>query len=367
MRARWGLCALLGALGLTLAPTSAPAALSRDFYGVIPVNELTPAGIDMMGQGKVGTLRLNAFWPSLEPSPDGYEWDYLDLVVGNAARNGIEVLPFPYGTPSWVGVKCDGLTPSQCERVPPVGSEAAREAWKDFLRDLAERYGPGGAFWQANPDIPPLPISQWQPWNEPSSPTYYRPQPSTKGYAELLKISHEAITSVDPNAKLILAGLFGTPRGDLASRNVMWKYLGRLYKIQGIKRTFDAVALHPYSPNLKGIEFQFEKALQKIDRNHDRRTGIWVTEIGWGSDQPSGDKPLIKGPGGQTKLLEKSFDLLRKNRNKWNVEGVVWYAWQDPGFSIEGCSFCSSAGLLEEDGSPKSSWNAFVKFTGGTP
>lgn len=366
MRARLAVCALLGALGLTMAPASSSATVPREFYGVIPITQLTPAAIDAMGRARVGTLRVIARWPEIEPAPGSYDWSYLDLVVGNAARNGIRVLPYPYGTPSWVGVDCGGLSAGECERVPPIGSKQAREAWKAFLRNLVGRYGPGGEFWALNPDVPQLPIAHYQPWNEPSSPTYWQPEPSSKKYGELVKLSHEAITSVDPQARIILAGLFGTPQGDLGSRNVMWKYLGRLYKVKGIERAFDGVALHPYSPNLEGIEFQLDKARDKIEKNHDRRTGIWITEIGWGSDPPTADRPLIKGEAGQADLLRKSFSRLTTHRSKWKVKGLVWYTWQDPGFAFEGCSFCDSAGLLQEDGSPKPAWNAYLEFTGGT-
>lgn len=367
MRHRLALAALLGALSLTLAPLPASAGVPRDFYGVTPINDLSSADIDRMGQARVGVLRLNVLWRTAEPNPGEFDFASLDAVVGQAAANGIRVLPFPYGTPDWVDKDCTGLSESQCERVPPLATEAARAAWQQFLRTLVGRYAPGGVFWQQNPGIPALPIREWQIWNEPSSPTYWQPEPSSSAYAELVKLSSTAIKSVDSGARIVLAGLFGTPQGDLASKNVMWKYLGRLYRAPGIKSAFDAIALHPYSPSLEGIEFQISKALKKIERNNDTKTELLITEIGWGSDPPRGDKPLIKGPEGQRKLLEKSFRLLRSNRREWNLGGVVWYAWQDPGFAIETCSFCSSSGLFEEDGSAKPSWRSFVNFTGGTP
>jgi hypothetical protein len=367
MRPALAVAALLGALSLTLAPGKASAGVPRDFWGVIAVNHLSTTDFDNMAQGHVGTLRIGALWKDVEPNPGEFDFSYLDLFVGQAAARGIRVLPFPYGTPSWIDKDCSGLTESQCERVPPLATDAARNAWKEFLKTLAGRYGPDGTFWQENPGIPTTPIREWQIWNEPSSPTYWQPKPSSGDYAQLVKLSHDAITDVDPEARIVLAGLFGTPQGDLGSKNVMWKYLARLYRSPGIKNAFDAIALHPYSPNLEGIEFQVDKALDKLEKNHDARTEIMITEIGWGSDPPSGDKPLLKGPDGQRRMLEKSFRLLRRNRAKWNIGGVVWYAWRDPGFAIEGCSFCSSAGLLEEDGTAKPSWSSFVKFTGGTP
>jgi polysaccharide biosynthesis protein PslG len=318
-----------------------------------------------MGQANVGVMRLNVLWRVIEPSDGQFDFSGLDSAVGNAARNGIRVLPFPYGTPSWVEKDCTGLSESQCERVPPLSS-SARNQWQEFLRALASRYGRGGSFWQENPGIPAVPITEWQIWNEPSSPTYWQPEPSAGQYAELVKLSHAAIAGVDSQARIVLAGLFATPQGD-AGKNVMWRYIGRLYKKKGIEKAFDAIALHPYSPDLAGMRFQIEKARQKLKKNRDSGTEIMITEIGWGSDPPSGDRPLIKGPEGQAKLLRKSFKLLRSHRNKWNIGGVVWYAWQDPGFELEGCSFCSSAGLFEEDGTPKPAWRSFNDFTGGTP
>ena len=367
MRPRLVLVALLGALSLTLAPSGAAAGVPRDFWGVVAINDLSGGDVSRMGQAQVGTLRIHALWRDIEPNPGQFDFSYMDFVVGQAAANGIRVLPFAYGTPNWIDKDCTGLSDSQCERVPPLATDAARAAWKQFLATLAGRYGPGGSFWQENPQIPALPIREWQIWNEPSSPTYWQPTPSSGAYAQLVKLSHAAITGVDPGARIVLGGLFGTPQGDLSSKNVMWKFLGRVYRAHGIKHAFDAIALHPYSPNLEGIEFQVGKALAKLERNHDAKTEIMITEIGWGSDPPTGDKPLIKGLDGQRSLLEKSFRLLQSNRRKWNIGGVVWYAWQDPGFEIEGCSFCSSAGLFEEDGSAKPAWNSYVKFTGGTP
>jgi hypothetical protein len=367
MRLRLLSGALLGALALILPPASAPAAVGRDFYGVIPINTLAASDIDQMGQARVGTLRIIFHWPAIEPSPGAYDWSHLDMVVGQAAQNGIEVLPFVYGTPGWVGVNCHGLSASECERVPPLDSEAAKEAWKNFLKAAAQRYGPGGTFWQENPSIANLPIVQWQIWNEPSSPTYWAPKPSSKKYAKLVEISDAALSEVDSGAKIILAGLFGTPQGDAGSRNVMWKFIGRLYKINGFKKHFNALAVHPYSPNLEGIEFQLEKALDKAKKYKDGNVGIWISEIGWGSDQPTPDKPLIKGPEGQRDLLEKSFSFLRRHRQKWNIEGLIWYSWQDPtGTPQTGCAFCSSSGLFEEDGSKKPAYDAYVKITGGS-
>jgi hypothetical protein len=103
-----------------------------------------------------------------------------------------------------------------------------------------------------------------------------------------------------------------------------------------------------------------------------RRAGVakkklWITEVGWGSDPPVANRPLIKGEQGQKELLERSFGLLADRRGTWNLAGALWYSWRDPGYGYENCPFCSSSGLLKENGNPKPAWNSFVRITGGQP
>ena len=321
-----------------------------------------------MGAGKVGTMRLLTLWPAVEPKPDSYDWSYLDFVVANAARNGIEMLPFLYGTPNWVkGVDCHGLNSDLCQRVPPL-SPQARSEWSDFLRDAVARYGPEGSFWTDSTDFhdpPYLPITQWQIWNEPSSRTYYRPRPKPKGYAKLVKISHDAITEVDPEAEIVLAGVFPAPEGGDKYR--LAPYLSALYSTKGIGKHFDSAALHPYARTVNGLRGQISNVRRLMRRGGVAKKPLWISEVGWGSDPPVANRPLIKGIDGQRELLKQSFKLLAQRRGQWNLAGVLWYAWRDPGYSYENCTFCSSAGLLEENGNPKPAWDAFVAITGGSP
>ena len=80
-------------------------------------------------------------------------------------------------------------------------------------------------------DAKPLPIRSWQIWNEPNLPKYFAPHPSPREYARLLQISHDAIKSRDPWARIVLAGMPG--HGDMEA----WDFLDRLYSVAGIKST----------------------------------------------------------------------------------------------------------------------------------
>jgi len=356
-------------LACTVAPAAASAEVPRSFWGVVPINDLSTSEVERMGNGNVGTLRLLTMWPAIEPTPGSQEESYLDFVVANAASNGIEVLPFLYGTPNWVkGVDCHGLNSDLCQRVPPIGSKQAKDQWRGFLADIVGRYGPQGTFWTDTSDAhnpPYLPITQWQIWNEPSSQTYYRPRPKPRGYATLVKMSHDAIKAVDPEAAVVLAGLFPAPEGGARFR--LEPYLRDFYSVRAIGKYFDSAALHPYARTLNGLKHQISNVRGLMRRGGVGGKPLWISEVGWGSDPPVANRPLIKGIDGQRELLEKSFRLLADRRGRWNLAGVIWYAWRDPGYGYENCPFCSSAGLFNENGSPKQAWNSYVEITGGDP
>jgi hypothetical protein len=356
-------CALLVAAALAallVLPAANAGAVGRAFYGVVPGVDPTAAEFETMGAAQVGTYRFPLGWSQVQQSQGGpFDWSEIDPQVENAAVNGIELLPIAYGVPNFIGP----------HREPPLGSSEAKQGWQDFLAAAAERYGPGGEFWTAfeldHPGVAPQPIEWWQIWNEQNSPTFFEPKPSPKKYAQLLEVSDVALREVDSGAKILVGGMFGTPGRKQAI--YAWKYLKRLYQVNGAKSHFDAVALHPYSPNISGLKAQIELARKKMKKVGGRRTPIWITELGWGS---AGTKahPLIKSESGQKRLLRKSFNLLLDKRGKWKIRRILWFAWRDPGDGedvVGGvCNWCGSAGLFDGNLDPKPSFDQFKRFTG---
>lgn len=365
------LATLLAALTLGLSTASTASAqsggLPPGFFGVIPIQQMQASEFQRMKAGGIGTLRIPVIWRQVEPNADDqYDWSRIDYEVANTALVGGEVLPFMYSTPRWATSGCSSEI--KCQSVPPTSSQKTMQAFQDFLKDFVERYGVNGAFWNDPTDSydPPYsPITQYQIWNEPSSPTYWK-KPNAGQYGQLVKTSHDTITALDPDARVLLAGLFGTPQGDAASKNVMWKYLARFYKTAS-SDDFDAVALHPYSPDIEGLRYQLNKARRILNKHGDQDKEILVTEIGWSSAKPSGDRPLLKGKKGQARILKKSYNFLLDNRGKYNIGAIIWYSWADADHEVEGCEFCSTAGLFTFQGKAKKSWKALVAITGGTP
>lgn len=331
----------------------------------------TAADYKVMGRGKVGTERFQMFWPSIQPGPgsctaalgSSCDWGPIDGLVQGAAKRGIRALPYFYGTPGWAS----GRGGDFADRYSPMETQAGKDGWKALLTAAAERYGPNGLFWQEHPELPDAPVKDWQIWNEQNSANRFKPRPSPGAYAKLLKVSSASIKAVSPSADVIVGGMFGTPGAGGSEGKPAWNYIKGLFKVNGVSDAADSVALHPYSPGIRGVKYQLEKIRDALKTVHSPSTRIWVTELGWGSDAKHVKHPLVKTPSEQAKLLKESFQFLVDKRKSWNIAGLTWFDWRDPSSTVGQCAFCLSAGLVEKNLDPKPAWKAFTQFTGGKP
>lgn len=330
---------LLAALATILAPAAPPAAAS-EFHGVVTQGSLSESDFEQMAAGGAGTLRVSVRWAAVQPTPGAdWNWAALDALMTNAAANGVRVLP-----------TLDGPSPPTAAD-PPV-SRSARRGFAEFAGAVADRYGRGGGFWAGVSS--PMPITTYQIYNEQNGPAYWGARPSPRKYGKLLKAAGREITAQDRRAEIVLGGMFGTPSGRGATTS--WAFLDRLYGLRGTKRVFDTVAIHPYSPNLRGISYQARRIRRVMRANRDKRTKLRITEFGWGSARRGN---LNVGREGQARMLKKAFRLFRREKRAWKLKGVNWFSFQDGVGG--GCSFCRTSGLFERDGDPKPSWRAFKR------
>jgi hypothetical protein len=341
---RAGLALVLTTLALAPLAAGADAELK---HGVVSQAPLAPKDFARMDRGGVETLRFLVRWRLVEPSAGGYDWSRVDPVVEGAARHGVELLPFVYGSPQWV----DAI-----ESHPPLDTRADRAAWRGFLTALVERYGPHGEFWRGPGKAHP--IRRWQIWNEPNFDFYWDPAPSAREYARLVEISAAAIRGADRRSEIMLGGVASVHNGV-----PWWRFLRQVYERPGIRRDFDTVALHPYSPGIYFLGKQIRLAREVMREAGDRRAPLAVTEIGWASDGDRGT-PLVVGETGQANILRRSFDYLEQHRREWRISDVDWYAWQDSPAVEAFCSFCEHAGLFDLDGNAKPAWRAFQRAVG---
>jgi hypothetical protein len=368
--------AWIAALAITaagIAVTASPAAaLPANFWGVSPQATPTVEEFQRLHAGGVDSVRIPVGWGAIETAPGVTDFSPVDRLVSGAAQAGIDILPFIYNAPSWAvsSVAVPGSHGSvRAPKTLPVKTGAQRAAWENFLRIVVGRYGPGGAFWAANPALPERPIRTWQIWNEQNF-MYFVVRPSPADYGKLVNISSSAIKSVDPGAKLILGGMFARPKQAEFKKKPPQAYfatdfLDQLYKTTpGIKNKFSGVALHPYTTAYQQLAPDIEEFRAVLKDNHDAGKGLWITEIGWSSEPKSVGDYFAKGPKGQVAQLNGAFKLFKQKQAKWKLQRVYWFSVDDqPG----SCNFCGGTGLFGTGFVPKQSWFAYVKFAGGRP
>ena len=351
------------ALVLLLAALAAPtpaAAAPREFFGVAPQTPLVDADLERMRAGRIGSLRMLVPWAAVQPtSRSGYQWGGFDQVVAAAARRGIRILPFVYGTPRWAARR---------ETTLPVDSARQRRGWAGFLRSAVKRYGPHGDFWRlhwrgSRDPVPKLPLRDWQIWNEANF--FYFAKPASPGrYARLLKQSNRVIKRTDPAAKTVLSGLFAEPNAKPPNAFHAVDFLRRLYRVRGIKASFDGIALHPYAETAGDLRRMTEEVRQVALDNHDPRAQLYLTEIGWGSDNNPNLVSFERGVGFQIREMRRAYAYMTRNRRRLNLHSTYWFTWKD----IEGsCTFCDSTGFFRDAPGlrPKPVWHAFVRISGG--
>jgi polysaccharide biosynthesis protein PslG len=359
--------ATLLAVGLALALPAPNAGgdapwAPRSFFGIAPQAPPTGTDAEYMRAGGIGSVRWPVAWAGVQPSAEGgYQWDGIDEVAATAARHHLTVLPFLYATPSWLASKYTSL---------PVANARQRAAWTAFVRAAVGRYGPRGSFWRehgprSDEPLPKTPIRTWQIWNEANF-FYFAFPVSVSRYAQTLKLAHGAVKAVDPGATVLLSGLFGEP--DQHGRRGMSavKFLEALYRMPGIASDFDAVALHPYAVSAKDLEELTEAMREVVLANHDPRAGLYITEMGWGSQNDFQQVAFEQGVKGQVRQLRNSYGFLLRNRVRLNLKGAYWFSWQDLAGS---CNFCDSVGLFHAGKrlKPKPAWHAFVRLARGRP
>ncbi|HKF83380.1 MAG TPA: hypothetical protein VKB23_10525 [Solirubrobacterales bacterium] len=349
---------------LTLALTSlfllAPAtaqALPAGFFGIVPQTPLGTKDLARMRAGGIETVRLPVAWSSIQRSPRAdYDWSGFDAAVAATAKQRIGILPVLGTSPHWATGNW---------RRMPVDGGRERRAWAAFVGAAVARYGSRGEFWEehgpgSDEPLPRLPIEAWQVWNEENFFYFVRPV-STSRFARLLAVTRPAVRRADPRAEIVLGGLFGAPRQGLPRALDAADFLQRLYRSPGVKANFDAVALHPYAADVAELRRQVEGLRAVMARHGDRRSGLYITEMGWGSAYNPRTVAFEVGLHGQVRELRGAYDYLLANRGRLRLRQVDWFTWKDlPG----ACNFCDSSGLFRqgERFRPKPAWRALVQL-----
>jgi hypothetical protein len=228
-----------------------------------------------------------------------------------------------------------------------------------------ERYGRGGTFWELHPELPYLPVTAWQVWNEPNVPVFFGGSVKVSKYGLLLRQAAEAIRAADPAASVVTAGIF---RYNVKGKGLgMAAFLKRFYSLDGIKRSFDVLALHPYAARPRGVLRISHQGRRIMKRSGDPWTPVWLTEVGWPTGGVGWKRNMLRAtPRQQARWLRRTYRLIRRNR--WlRVRRVYWHQYQDFDYPDSPDPWQARMGLVDVDERPKPAWYAYARAADGTP
>jgi hypothetical protein len=321
--------ALRIALGLALlacltaaAPASARRDVPPDFYGVVYDGAVTKAPLAVqeqqfarMAQAGVESVRAVFSWADAQPT-EGLAPDLTatDQLVALATEHGMSILPVVIYTPKWA--RADASTAAS---PPQKDSDYVR-----YLQALDARYGTTGSFWSEHPELQPRPIRYWQIWNEPHLRLYWNASKWEKNYGALLRASHDGLRALDPQARIVLAGLTGTS----------WDALASLYKLGSAKGAFDVAGLQTYTGSPRNLLRAVHLFRGVLTRHGQASLPLWLTEMGWPAAQgrtkvPSYQRTIATTDSGMAKRLRGGYETLIAKRKAANVRvsRVYWYTW----------------------------------------
>lgn len=355
------LAALAVFMGVALlGPALADASNPRQFSLGVVGSRVNFGDTAQMERSGVQAHRLVFAWAEIETErPTGGDCDtgeylgfdfYYDGFIAEQGGNDINLLPVIAGSPDYAA-----------DRQSYLPERSATFEYRCFVRELVERYGPGGSVLEEFPEAEP--ITNWQVSNEPNV-EFYAGDVNPREYARVLRITADEIRSVDPNANIVLAGMPEVPANGMTSD----RFLRKLYRVRGIESYFNTVAIHPYARNHRGVRGALGRLKTLLRRLGDARRPVWITEIGWADQGPRRQFPVV-GARGQAQRLDRTFRMLRTRsvRRQYNLGHVYWFNWRDvPESEIVGRpGWHDFAGLYEREGRPKPACRKFVAFTGG--
>ena len=304
------------ALGLPQAASAAPTG----FYGVNWDREASRGGVarvptQFRAMGRVGaeSVRTVFRWAEMQSSENAQIYfAETDVMVAEAVRNRISILPVVLTTPGWAQ-----KYPGRPGSPPAEPAQAAR-----FLARLAERYGHEGSFWVEHPELAKRPLRHWQIWNEPELEAYWNEPKFWIGYAKLVRAAHDALEDADPRGRIVLAGSVG----------FSWESLDRLYR-NGIKGHFDVAAIHPYTGSVDDVAEIVRRNRRVMRRNGDSRKPLWITELSWPASKgrmkpPSGLRRVVTDDRGMARRLGRAYRYFDRPKDRRHRVGrVYWYTW----------------------------------------
>ena len=360
-------CALVlvaaSASGAQRPSTVARYGVPNDFLGIVDTQTIaaTPywkaQTLATQRRSGIELQRQDFDWAQIEPRPGIFRFGPYDALMMATARAGMHVLAILDGpSPAYAATRArPGEHLSGLTVYPP----RSMSQFASFAAAVARRYGPGGSFWRSHPQLPAVPITSWEIWNEPNFDLYWGGHPSAASYASMLRAAVPAIHAVDPRAEIVTAGVANTEYGGIPGET----YIEQLLAIRP-RAPFDTLAVHAYAQSPAGVIDAVKQIRMILDIAGRSSTPIWLTEFGWASGGPS--SPFTVGSARQANYVFQTIMTLARDAHALNVRGLVYYDWQDePAYAGGGTNLWGfHTGLVDINGIAKQALSKYYQAAG---
>lgn len=273
-------------------------------------------------------VRAGVPWSTLEPLPPqgashAYSFGSFDTLVAALARKRLRLEPALFLTPGWAAASRTQLS---------CGADIAPGAafYDDYgaaMAALAARYGANGSFWAGHPELPKVPVRQFEVWNEENMTGFWCPYPDPRGYASLVASASAAVGAVDPPAQIGVGGL-ATVKRTAADRMQVGDFLRRMVAARPeLSQEVSVVFAHPYASTPEGVIGQLPWWRASIDAAGLKGKPLVTNEWGWYTRGQPGEV----GPVSEAQRAA-DFDYVanRMSRTDCGVAGTAPYTWLTP-------------------------------------
>ncbi len=287
----------------------------------------TRAAVDLDRIAAAGqtVVRFDVQWDGFEPTEQG-GWNEaflarLDQTLDLVGQRGLHPILVVVGTPAWAR--------------SGIGS---RFTPPDRIEDFADAVGYMAARYADRPAI------AYEIWNEPNQADFWDTDagPDPILYAQMLEASYASIKAAAPQA-IVLGGSIAFNDRD---------YFEQMYQQGDVGKSFDALALHPYSlghapeqvaDQIHSFALAVESMSAVMAAHGEPNKPIWITEMGWST--------RLVGESVRADYYRRAVELI----HRWPQVAVacVYQLRQDQDLP--------EFGLITESGSPTDSWAAFVQ------
>jgi hypothetical protein len=341
-------CACLFVPGGAASRASTPP--SRDFFG-INVNRLFNDGLpadvvdrqlDVVERAGITAARTDAMWAYVEPQgspgllfPDS--WTETDRRMTALAAHHIRWQPILDYTPKW----------QQTIVGDDKSAPKSNDAFATFAAAFAARYGPGGKFWSLHPELPSLPVTTYEIWNEPNG-TFWTPQPDPDDYADLFVRAADAIHSNVPGATVMIGGLVDDGGAFLRSMFALRP---------DVAGRAGAVAYHPYAPTVDGVMRSIDGLETTLAQLGQPSLPLYVNEVGWLTAGAVGH-PLVMADAARASNMTALVPRIAAVRQSAHIAGFLPYSFWTPEQNAGDSE--DWYGLWHGDGTPTLAGQAYV-------